>query len=199
MNYQTTLAGWHDFYSITGMAAASLVGLLFVGLSLHLRIVVTHEDVKALARVTLASLGVTLVLALFLVIPETNDPSSTGWNAVGVGAFGFALMARPLVAAIRSSRRALSVRHIVLRFGLAALSFAAVVVAGGILVGGDYALAFTWLVGVSVALLVGALRNSWDLLVSVGAATVGDSGGPASPGVAPARRSGEAGSPSRTS
>ncbi len=88
MDFQTTLQSWHDFYSITGMAAASLVGLLFVGLSLHLRIVVTHEDVKALARVTLTSLGVTLVLALFMVIPETNDPSSTGWDVTGVGVFG---------------------------------------------------------------------------------------------------------------
>jgi hypothetical protein len=199
MNYQTTLVGWHDFYSITGMAAASLVGLLFVGLSLHLRIVVTHEDVKALARVTLASLGVTLVLALFLVIPEPNDPSSTGWNAVGVGAFGFVLIAPSLAAGVRSSRRALSVRHLVLRFGLVAGCFAGVIVAGAILVGGNYQMAFSWLVGVSIALLVGALRNSWDLLVSVGAATVDGSGSPVSPVVAPAGRPGEAPSASRTS
>jgi hypothetical protein len=35
MDYQTTLQGWHTFYAITGEAAASLTGLLFVVLSLH--------------------------------------------------------------------------------------------------------------------------------------------------------------------
>jgi hypothetical protein len=179
MGFQTTLLSWHDFYSITGMAAASLVGLLFVGLSLHLRIVVTHEDVRALARVTLASLGLTLVLALFMVIPESNDPSSTGWNVVGVGVFSVGLLARPLVGALSSSRRVLSIPRLILRFGVTTLTFAAVIVAGGILVGGNYQAAFSWLVGVSVALLVGALRNSWDLLVSVGDATMTAAGSPA--------------------
>src|ERR1700733_13079722 len=96
MNYLTTLQTWHDFYSIMGMAAGSRVNLLFVGLSLHLRVVVTHEDVKALARVTLASLGLALVIALFMVIPEPSNPSSTGWNVFGAGVFSLGIIARPL-------------------------------------------------------------------------------------------------------
>jgi hypothetical protein len=32
MDYQTTLQGWHTFCAITGEAAASLTGALFVGL-----------------------------------------------------------------------------------------------------------------------------------------------------------------------
>lgn len=183
MDFHTTLLSWHDFYAITGTAAAGLVGLLFVGLSLHLRIVVTHEDVRALARVTLASLGLTLVLALFMVVPENNDPSSTGWNVVGAGGFGLLLILRPVVAGIKSSHRALSFPHLMLRFGLTALSFAAVITSGGILVSGNYRAAFSWLVGVTVVLLVGALRNSWDLLVTVGAATMGP-GGPKAPDLA---------------
>jgi hypothetical protein len=180
MNYSSTLQSWHDFYSITGMAAASLVGLLFVGLSLHLRIVVTHADVKALARVTLASLGLTVVLALFMVIPEANDPSSTGWDVVGVGVFGCVLISRPLVAGIRSSHRALSFPHLMLRFGLTTVTFAGVITAGAVLVAGDYRAGLSWLVGVSIVLLVSALRNSWDLLVTVGAATLDSTEGAAS-------------------
>lgn len=172
MNYSTTLQGWHDFYTITGTAAATLVGLLFVGLSMHLRVVVTHADVKALARITLASLGLTLVLSLFMVLPFPDNPSSTGWNVVGAGIFGLVLIAPPAVAGMRSSRRALSVPHVILRFGLTTLAFGGVIAAGGILVAGDYHTALTWLVAVSIVLLVGALRNSWDLLVSVGAATM---------------------------
>jgi hypothetical protein len=172
VNFLTTLQSWHDFYSIMGMAAGSLVGLLFVGLSLHLRVVVTHEDVKALARVTMASLGLSLVLALFMVIPGDNDPSSTGWEIVGVGIASFVIIGRPLFLGMRSSHRALHFRHLILRFGLTILTFAAALVAGFILIAGDYQAGLSWLVGVSVSLLVTALRNSWDLLVTVGDATL---------------------------
>jgi hypothetical protein len=175
MNFLTTLQSWHDFYSIMGMAAGSLVGLLFVGLSLHLRIVVTHEDVKALARVTMASLGLSLVLALFMVIPGDTDPQSTGWEIVGVGIADLVIIGRPLLSGIRSSHRALSVRHLILRFGLTIGTFAAAIVAGIILISGDYQAGLSWLVGVSVSLLVTALRNSWDLLVTVGSATISPS------------------------
>ncbi len=197
MNYPTTLQGWHDFYMITGTAAASLVGLLFVGLSLHLRVVVTHADVKALARITLASLGLTLVLALFMVIPPSDTPSSTGWNIVGAGIFGFVLIAGPLVAGIRSSHRALSAPHLILRFGLTTATFAGVITVDSILVAGDYHTGLTWLVGVSIVLLVGALRNSWDLLVSVGAATMHEADPPKT--TAETAPKGEASSRSRPS
>jgi hypothetical protein len=172
MNFQTTLQSWHDFYSIMGMAAGSLVGLLFVGLSLHLRVVVTHEDVRALARVTMASLGLSLVLALFMVIPGDTDPSSTGWEIVGVGIASFVIIGRPLVSGMRSRSRALNFRHLILRFGLTIGTFIAALVAGIILISGDYEAGLSWLVGVSVSLLVSALRNSWDLLVTVGDATI---------------------------
>ena len=33
---QATLASWHDFYLTIGAASASLIGLLFVALSLNL-------------------------------------------------------------------------------------------------------------------------------------------------------------------
>jgi hypothetical protein len=57
MLYQAALAGWHDFFILAGTASATLVGLLFVGLSLHLRIVVSTSEVRSLARVTLANFG----------------------------------------------------------------------------------------------------------------------------------------------
>ena len=173
MNFVTTLQTWHDFYSIMGMAAGSLVGLLFVGLSLHLRVVVTHEDVKALARVTMASLGLSLVLALFMVIPGDNDPSSTGWEIVGVGIASFVIIGRPLVArdAKQPSRPELPPPHPSVRVDRSSRS-SPPWSAGFILIAGDYQAGLSWLVGVSVSLLVTALRNSWDLLVTVGDATL---------------------------
>jgi hypothetical protein len=73
---------------------------------------------------------------------------------------------------MRSRNRALNFRHLILRFGLTILTFVAALVAGVILITGDYEAGLSWLVGVSISLLVTALRNSWDLLVTVGDATL---------------------------
>jgi hypothetical protein len=173
MTYQSALQGWHDFYVITGTAAASLVGLLFVGLSLHLRIVVSRPDVQALARMTLTSFGLTLVISLFMVIPE-DQPAATGWQLVGSGIAACVINASSFTAGLRSRRRTISIRRLLLRFGLSTLAYVGVIATGGLFVAGAYRSGLGWLVGVAVVLLLVSLRNTWDLLVSVGAATLKD-------------------------
>src|SRR5438105_10222425 len=73
MSYGDTLQSWHDFYLTAGAAAATLVGLLFVGLSLHIRVVVSHPDVRSLARATLTNFFVVLLVALVVLAP-ISDP-----------------------------------------------------------------------------------------------------------------------------
>jgi hypothetical protein len=171
MDYQTALQGWHDFYSIGGMAAGSLVGLLFVGLSLHLRVVVSRADVRGLARVTLTSFGLVLVLSLFMVIPE-HDPGVTGLELICSGAASLLLIVPAVREAVRSRVRTIDYRRLLLRFGLSAVGYGGVIAAGGLFASGAYLRGFGWLVVVVVVLLLVSLRNSWDLLVSVGAATL---------------------------
>jgi hypothetical protein len=173
MDYQTSLQGWHDFYSIAGMAAGSLVGLLFVGLSLHLRVVVSRADVRGLARVTLTSFGLVLVLALFMVIPE-HDPGVTGLELICSGGAACLLIAPAVRAVVRSRVRTIDYRRLLLRFGLSTAAYLGVIATGGLIASGAYARGFGWLVAVVVVLLLISLRNSWDLLVSVGAATLED-------------------------
>src|SRR5437879_12253338 len=100
MLYQAALAGWHDFFILAGTASATLVGLLFVGLSLHLRIVVTTSEVRSLARVTLANFGAVLFVSLFMVILQ--DPSSAGSQLIGAGVVSLVVAAPRLVGATRS-------------------------------------------------------------------------------------------------
>jgi len=160
------VSGWHDFFVIAGTASATLVGLLFVGLSLHLRIVVGRPDVRGLARVTLANFGLVLFVALFMVIPEGQSSAAT--ELIGSGLASLVTAAPSLVAASRSQRRFMRPHHLLLRFGLSGLSYLAVIGAG--------APAFLIVhAGVHVArdrqvvLLFVSLRNTWDLLVTVGA------------------------------
>jgi len=100
MSYQAEVAGWHDFYIMAGTASATLVGLLFVGLSLHLRIVISASEVRSLARVTLANFGAVLFVALFMVIPQ--GPSAAGSQLIGAGIVSLIITAPSLVGAVRS-------------------------------------------------------------------------------------------------
>ncbi|MGA7910126.1 MAG: hypothetical protein WCC30_01045 [Candidatus Dormiibacterota bacterium] len=69
MSFQDTLLGWHDFYLACAAASATFAGLLFVGISLHLRIIVTHPEARSLARVTLSDYFVVLLVSLVLLTP----------------------------------------------------------------------------------------------------------------------------------
>jgi hypothetical protein len=168
--YQVLALRWHDFYVVAGTAAATLVGLLFVGLSLHLRAVLSRSEVRSLARVTLANFGLILFVSLFMVIPESAPATSP--LLIGAGAFSLAVIGPSLVAAGRSQTRTLRPYQLVMRFGSSVVAYVGVIVAGLLLGRGSDAAALSWLVAVTFVLLVVSLRNSWDLLVSVGAATL---------------------------
>ena len=174
MSYRAAATGWHDFYLLAGTAAATLVGLLFVGLSLHLRTVIASSEVRSLARVTLANFGAVLFVALFMVIPE--DQSAAALQIIGSGVVSLIVITPSLVGAASSRTRTLQMRRLdrarlVLRFGLSGVSYLAVIVAG-ILLRSSLAPAFTVLVVATVVLLVVSLRNTWDLLVTVGDITL---------------------------
>jgi hypothetical protein len=171
VNYRAVVAGWHDFYTIAGTAAATLVGLLFVGLSLHLRAVLSRSEVRSLARVTLTNFGLLLLLSLFLSIPQ--DAASASVELLVSGCFSLVASTPSLAAAARSRTRTLGLLQLLMRFGISTLSYAGVIVAGVLLSIGSYSQALNALVAVSVALFTISLRNSWDLLVGLGAATFG--------------------------
>jgi hypothetical protein len=165
MPYQADVQRWRDFYIVAGTSAATLVGLLFVGLSLHIRIVVSRSEVRSLARVTLANFGLVLFLSLFLVIRQ--DPQAAMYELLFSGLVTVAVVAPSLIAAARSGKRTFHLIRLVARVGLSILGYAGVVLAGVLIGQGAYGAALNWLLAVVIVLLVVSLRNSWDLLVSV--------------------------------
>src|SRR5947209_15765238 len=100
---------------LAGTAAATLVGLLFVGLSLHLRAVLSRSEVRSLARVTLANFGLVLFVSLFMVIPQGT--SATSPLLIGAGVFSLGVIAPSLATAGRSRTRTLRPYQLVMRFG----------------------------------------------------------------------------------
>jgi hypothetical protein len=164
--YRAVIQGWHDFYVVAGTVAATLVGLLFVGLSLHLRVVLSRSEVRSLARVTLANLGLVLIVSMFMVVPEGRSITRTELLFSGIVTLG--LIAPSLISATRSDTRTLRGYRLLIRIALSTLAYAGVVIASGFYTQHSYAGALSGLVAVVIALVVISLRNSWDLLVSVG-------------------------------
>ena len=162
MPYRTVIQGWHDFYIVAGTVAATLVGLLFVGLSLHLRVVLSRTEVRSLARVTLSNLGLVLIVSLFMVIPE--GISITRTELLFSGLVTLALIGPSLLSATRSETRTLRGYRLLIRIAFSAAAYVGVIVASGFYARAGYRGALSGL----VALVVISLRNSWDLLVSVG-------------------------------
>jgi hypothetical protein len=175
MTYQMMASNLRDFYILAGTGAATLVGLLFVGLSLHLRTVVTVSEVRSLARVTLANFGTVLFVTLFMVI--TEDAVTAALQLIGSGAVSIVIAAPSLVAAARAEGQSLDMRRLdrarlILRFGLSTLSYLAVIAAGILLLSSLTSAAALVLVIAIVVLLLVSLRNTWDLLVTVGEVTL---------------------------
>ena len=65
---------WHDFYLMTGTAAVTLAGLLFVSLSLHLEQLVeeSHAHLLALCRAMLTSFVMVLAASLMMLAPAQS-------------------------------------------------------------------------------------------------------------------------------
>jgi hypothetical protein len=111
-----------------------------------------------------------------MVIPE--DRSVAGLQIIGAGLVSLGVAAPSLIAAAR--RRDWSFQmspmqrvRVVMRFGVSAMSYLAIIVAG-ILLLSSHDSAFSWLLISTVVLLVVSLRNTWDLLVTVADVTQPD-------------------------
>jgi modulator of FtsH protease len=172
MRFDAALESWHDFYLICGGAAAALAGLLFVGLSIHLRAVISETEVRGLARVTLTNFTLLLLVALFLTIPASR-PAGTGIELLVIGGSSVVITTPRVVAGIRQ-RSTLRLLLVLYRFGLSWLAYLGLVAIGVLFVLGDYEDALSWLVAVVAVLFLLSIRNTWDLLVTVGEATGAD-------------------------
>jgi len=164
------LETWHEFYVLAGTAAVTLVGLLFVALSLHLEVLLHEHRAHLLvyARQTLLSFTYVLMLSLFFLVPHEGTrvlgATIAGLSVVVIGVT--VRMAREglksagerheLKALLRRRTRFLLVGYLIA--GLCGVLM---------LVRRDPYMAY-WMVGAVCLLLGNAAGSSWDLLVQVG-------------------------------
>ena len=92
--FNRSVEQWHDYYLLAGTAAATLMGLLFVSLSIHLEKVVDESGahLEAAAREAFASFLIVLALSLMTLSP-THRTRPLGASLVFLGVFRAALTA----------------------------------------------------------------------------------------------------------
>lgn len=164
---------WHDFYLMAGTAGATLIGLLFVSVSLHVDLITdpTATAVLASARRAFLSFIIIVLIALMFLVPAQSS-RGLGLPLVIFSLFDLARTVR-YVGLLRRERAHLSdllgSASVLGRIGLGlASSLGLLAVSLTILSGTTEYL--SWLVGVIGVLLVGAAENCWNLLLNLAVA-----------------------------
>src|SRR5829696_8721495 len=154
--FETTVERWHDYYVTAGGAAAVLLGLLFVSLSLHLdREASEHDMLYRVGTQTMIDLAYALAFALLMLIP-IGDPTVQG----------VVLLLMSLVG-IRDSLRSIGQggwlhgwTHYVSLGCFAILVLGAIAFLFGVAGVGLY------VVGSAIGvLIIAGTRNTWELLI----------------------------------
>ncbi|MHB8634339.1 MAG: hypothetical protein ACYDBQ_10330 [Thermoplasmatota archaeon] len=83
------IQGWHDFFLLLGGACATLVGLLFVAVTLNIERLraAGSGSTFALAERTFGSFLVLIILSLVVLIPDLDEPALSV-TLLAVGAAG---------------------------------------------------------------------------------------------------------------
>jgi hypothetical protein len=168
VTFETALLGWHDFYLASAGAAAALLGLLFVGVSINLGALTAPERVDLRSRASLAfsNLIYVLVLSLSVLIPG-QDAKSLAITCAVLGLLALSRVVLRIVHIIRAWSRVAN--------GIRTLRRLTWTLLAALILG--YAALQLWqtgansslynLITVVFLLLIGAADVSWDLLTTI--------------------------------
>lgn len=160
------LALWHDFNLSVVTASAALLGLLFVALSIHMRVLSAREnaELRAVARTVFLAYVVSLGIGFLALMPQS------------LWAFGLELLALvlaatlPFAAAARDGFRAAGVgydrRVTILQF-VAGIALLALSIATAIGVASGEPRALYAVGGIAVVSLLWGVFNTWELIFRV--------------------------------
>ncbi len=160
------LQRWHDFYLLVGGAAATLVGLMFVAISLGSRLITQQSlpGLRVFVDPTLIHFIYVLVIATVVVVPTlTRNPLGILLIIVGVVSFGRELRMVPFMWQ-RHREQVVDLQDWVWHFIVPSVGYLLFVGTGiGLLL--RVHLAFNGLAFASILLLVAGIRNAWDMVV----------------------------------
>jgi hypothetical protein len=159
---------WHDFYLTAGAASATLVGLLFVGMSINIDVFTDSRDsgLRILAEQAFSNFVFVLLISLFLLIPE-QEPQSVAIEVGIAGGLGLFRFVRRIRSFNRRSDPFGGWIYVLRRLGLPAAASAGLLIIAASIVSNPISSLY-WLLAIVLVFLTSAADSSWDLLIEVG-------------------------------
>ena len=160
------LALWHDFNVSVVTASAALLGLLFVALSIHMRVLSAAEnaELKSVARTVFLGYVLSMGIGFLALMPQT------------LGAFGIELLVvvlaamLPFTGAARDGLRARGVgydRRVTVAQFIAGFVLFVITIAAAIGVAAGETQALYVIGGIAVLSLLWGVFNTWELIFRV--------------------------------
>ncbi len=164
--FAEAISRWGGFYGLAGTASATLAGLLFVAVSLHIDVITNKEasDANGLARQTLTNFLLIVAVSLLFLIPNSTSIS-----------LGLTLFCLGLVGCYQEVRVGLQIRpawketialprnYLIRRLILPAISYLVLVLVALSLFAGQTD-GLYWAVVAVILILFNATTSSWALL-----------------------------------
>jgi hypothetical protein len=159
----TVLADWEDFFAAQLGAAATLLGLLFVGLSINLQKILSAPALPNRALLALALLLCTLMVSSYVMIPN-QGAMALGYEifCTAVGLAGFSAVVEWRTQRWLSAHPRNFYGNI-LFLGTALLPY----LIGGWLLTQGSADGLYWVAAAIIVSFVKAISDSWVLLVEI--------------------------------
>jgi hypothetical protein len=175
-DFASVVRSWETFYLLTGTAAATLIGLLFVAISIHIEVFTRQvaSGIQHFAALTFNCYFYVLLIAIFFLIPGLS-PLSLGITLSLLGILGAANAAVQQRNA-RKTRLDSQGGRLASRFTGPMLGLAGLALMGAAITL-KIGLSFYGVVVVIVLLLGSASQNAWALLVQIDDSTMPDTSG----------------------
>jgi hypothetical protein len=161
------LAQWHEFYALLGTAAATLIALLFVAVSIATSVLTPDPESRRNTSTYMSPVVFHYANLLFLSLIALIPTESWESFALGIGVPGAGSAIYSVVIALRVHRSSMSDLADRLCYGaIPALCYAMGPVAALFLLEEKPA-GLNLLAGAALLLLVINIRNAWDLMISL--------------------------------
>ena len=156
---------WSNFFVAQCGAAAALIGLLFVALSVNLeRIMASGYLVDRVAEAVLVFGGL-LSFSIFGMVPH-QSVSSFGVETLVGGVVIWALTTRLQIRGLRDHPPQATSRDVISRIVMMQAATVSTIVAGALMMAG-HDVGFFWLVPTTVVSYVAGIGNAWVLTVEI--------------------------------
>jgi hypothetical protein len=157
------MSGWTDFAVVTGAATASLLGLLFVAVSIRVEVIARSPELRSRSAQTMALLLIGLLIAVLLAVPnQLNWELGTELLVLGVVAIGVGVVLDRLAGSETRS----AIASVIDRWNATTVLSTLLVVSGLLLTLGHRDGVYL-LVPALIAVLVGGVVNAWLILVNL--------------------------------